>query len=69
MLLMWTVEGGYFLGRAGMDHALCLALSVGARICVMNVDYRLAPEAPFPTALNDCYTAVKWVRNPCRYYG
>jgi hypothetical protein len=59
---MLTSEGGFSLGQAAMDHPLCLELCVGAGVMILNVEYRLAPEFPFPTLVDDGYAAVKWVR-------
>jgi len=36
---------------------------------LFSVDYRLAPEYPFPTAPNDCYDALQWVFNNAKEYG
>lgn len=57
--------GGWCLGD--LDNETLLARKWCAEIggvCV-NVDYRLAPEHKFPTAVWDVYDAVKWVRTPC----
>jgi len=59
-LLLNFHEGGYILGKAAMDHAFCAAISAGAGLAVLNVDYRLAPEFPFPGPINDGYDALKW---------
>lgn len=52
--------GGYVLGTA-MDGAARLRPMVAALGCVLvSVDYRLAPEAPFPAAIEDCYAGLAW---------
>lgn len=40
---------------------------VSKKIVIVSVDYRLAPEHLFPTAVNDCYEALKWVRSIFHY--
>jgi triacylglycerol lipase len=52
--------GGYVLGKAA-DVAVRLRPMVEALGCVIvSVDYRLAPEAPFPAAIEDCYAGLVW---------
>jgi len=53
--------GGFVLGDLESHHRLCgrLAAQSGAR--VVAVDYRLAPEHPFPAAVDDAVAAVDWV--------
>jgi acetyl esterase/lipase len=56
--LLWLHGGGYTMGTLGMDDRRCseFALELGA--LVASVDYRLAPEHPFPAALEDGYAAL-----------
>jgi acetyl esterase len=58
--LVWIHGGGWVLG--GLDGAdeLCRTLSVAASCVVVSVDYRLAPEHPFPAGLNDTVAALNW---------
>ncbi|KAJ6526469.1 Alpha/Beta hydrolase protein, partial [Mycena vulgaris] len=51
---------GWVLGDLDMDDFHLRILSVEFRLSIVNVDYRLAPEYPFPTGLNDSYAALKW---------
>jgi acetyl esterase len=53
--------GGWVIGSRDTHDGLCRALAnrTGARL--VSVDYRLAPEARFPAAPEDCYAAVRWV--------
>ena len=39
----------------------CLALCRGLGVVVVSIDYRLAPETPYPGPLEDCYSALQWV--------
>ncbi|EMD36024.1 hypothetical protein CERSUDRAFT_115948 [Gelatoporia subvermispora B] len=59
-LMLWTHGGGFIFGPLDMDDLLLRTLCVELQIVVVNVDYRLAPEHPWPTGLNDAYTALKW---------
>ena len=54
--------GGWVLGGLDNDAVLCRKWCTIFDGLAVNVDYRLAPEYVFPTALNDCYDALKWVR-------
>lgn len=59
--LLWIHGGGYVLGSAAMDDALCRRLADELGILVAAVDYRLAPAHPYPAALTDCYEALTWL--------
>ena len=58
--LLWIHGGGYVIGVPEMDEALCQRYVEEANCVVVSVDYRLAPEHPYPAPLEDCYTALKW---------
>jgi acetyl esterase/lipase len=57
--LLWIHGGGYVLGSARQDDELCRRLAKELRITVGSVEYRWAPEHPFPAALEDCYAALQ----------
>jgi acetyl esterase/lipase len=59
--LLWIHGGGYLIGHPGQDDDLCRRDSRRLGITVASVDYRLAPEHPYPTPLEDCYAALKWL--------
>ena len=53
--------GGWVIGNLESHDRLCRRLANKARISVVAVDYRLAPEHRFPAALDDSATALQWV--------
>ncbi len=60
-VLVWMHGGGYTMGSARQEDVFCRRLSHLLGITVAAVDYRLAPEHPYPAPLEDCYTALSWV--------
>jgi acetyl esterase len=50
--------GGFVLGSLETHDSLAAELAAGAGLTVIAVDFRLAPEHPFPAALHDCYDAL-----------
>lgn len=58
--LLWIHGGGLVVGAAAMEDSVCRAFAERLGIVVVSVDYRLAPEHPYPTPLEDCYTALRW---------
>lgn len=58
--LLWIHGGGFILGGAKLDNRTCGALARDLGLVVVSVEYRLAPEHPFPAALDDCYEAWQW---------
>ena len=59
--LLWIHGGGYVIGNAGQDDDYCRAFTRKLGIAVAAVDYRLAPEHPYPVPLEDCYSALTWL--------
>ncbi len=53
--------GGFVMGSAELDDAWCPVIAERARCLVVNIDYHLAPEYKFPTALYECYDILKWI--------
>lgn len=59
--LVFFHGGGWVIGDLESHDRLCRSLANSARICLVAVDYRLAPEHIFPAALDDAVTALRWV--------
>lgn len=59
--LLWMHGGGYVIGSAQQDDRRCRQFARELGIVVAAVDYRLAPEYPYPVPLEDCYTALRWL--------
>jgi acetyl esterase/lipase len=68
-VLLHIHGGGYLIGLPEMtaQHHRNLVRDVGC--VVVSVDYRLAPETPFPGPLEDCYAALKWVHRHAETLG
>ena len=52
--------GGFVIGDLDSEQGICVALCRGLGAVVVSVDYRLAPETPYPGGLEDCYAALEW---------
>jgi acetyl esterase len=60
-VLLWLHGGGFVLGSVeGDDHRAAL-LANGTGMAVVSVEYRLAPEHPYPAALNDAIAILRWL--------
>lgn len=55
--------GGFMLGGLHTDDERCQELTAQLGVGVLSVDYRLAPEHPYPAALEDCAAALAWLRD------
>ncbi len=60
-VIMFYHGGGFVIGNLESHHALCTEIAAEMDLPVVSVDYRLAPEAPFPAAPDDCEAATRWV--------
>jgi acetyl esterase len=54
--------GGFTLGHAEMDDPFMPEVAEMAGVKILSVDYSLAPQQPFPKALNECYGVVKYAK-------
>ncbi|WP_067176709.1 alpha/beta hydrolase [Microtetraspora niveoalba] len=58
---VWFHGGGWTIGSVEENEYSNRLICAGADVVVVSVDYRLAPENPFPAAADDCYAVVEWV--------
>ena len=61
--------GGHVLGIPEMDQPQLMRWAVELGCLVLSVDYRLAPETPFPGPMDDAYAALRWLNEQCDKLG
>jgi acetyl esterase len=59
--LVYFHGGGWVIGDLDTHDVVCRTLCSAARCAVFSVEYRKAPEAPFPAAVDDCFAALSFV--------
>ncbi|KQN33121.1 alpha/beta hydrolase [Sphingomonas sp. Leaf38] len=64
--ILFCHGGGFILGNLDTHDAMCRTLANASGRTVVAVDYRLAPEHPFPAALDDAQAALEWLRGKAR---
>lgn len=60
-VLLYLHGGGFTIGNLETHDSLCRQLAVRSGAAVVALDYRLAPEHRFPTAVNDSWAAMQWL--------
>ena len=58
-VLVFFHGGGWVIGSIQTHDGVCRELALQAECCVVSVEYRLAPEAPYPAPLDDCYAVTR----------
>jgi len=61
-VLVWAHGGGWMHGDLDTADGVARALACQADCAVLSIDYRLAPEHPFPAGFDDTWTAITWAR-------
>ena len=67
--LVWFHGGGWVIGDLEFVDGACRELANAAGAVVVSVDYRLAPEHPFPASVDDCYAATAHVAAAAASFG
>ncbi|CAM2144979.1 Ethyl acetate hydrolase [Pararobbsia alpina] len=67
--LLFTHGGGFVVGNVDTHDTLCRLFARDAQCMVLSVDYRLAPEHRFPTAVEDAFDALQWLFANALSYG
>ena len=58
--IIYCHSGAFVLGNLDVDHRQCVELAKRGQCTVISIDYRLAPEHPFPAALDDATAVLQW---------
>jgi acetyl esterase len=61
--------GGFVLGHPEMDDPYMMDVAEKANVKILNIEYSLAPEFPFPAAVNECYAVVKYAQSHAEELG
>ncbi|PSP75695.1 alpha/beta hydrolase [Halobacteriales archaeon QS_1_68_20] len=68
-VLVFLHGGGWTLGTLDSADDICAELARRGECVVVSVDYRLAPEHPFPAALDDAWAALSWAAETAEAFG
>ncbi|GAA3152222.1 acetyl esterase/lipase [Kribbella aluminosa] len=67
--ILFLHGGGFVMGSIESEHLAAGVLAVAVGVVVVSVEYRLAPEHPYPAALEDAYLALQWAYDNCDSLG
>ncbi len=67
--LLYIHGGGFTVGSLDSEHGFAGLVSEKLGVVVVSVDYRLAPENPYPAGLNDCYAGLQWLHTSATELG
>ncbi len=62
-VMLWVHGGGFIMGSPAQDDARSIAVARELGMMVVAPSYRLAPEDPYPAALDDLYAALRWIHD------
>jgi acetyl esterase len=68
-VIVFSHGGGWILGTVDSADETCRRLAVASGCAVVSVEYRLAPEFPYPAALDDVLTVLDWLTKSASEYG
>jgi acetyl esterase len=68
-VLLFIHGGGWLLGSRATHDVICRALGSLSGVHILSIDYRLAPEHPFPAAVRDCWAATEWLLDNAKLLG
>jgi len=68
-MVVYFHGGGFVIGNLDTDDAFCRELCVQSGAIIISVNYRHAPEARFPAAVDDGFAAVQWIADNARALG
>jgi acetyl esterase len=67
--LVYFHGGGWVIGDLDTHDVVCRTIATAAHCAVFSVEYRKAPEAPFPAAVDDCFAATQYVAAQAATFG
>jgi acetyl esterase/lipase len=67
--ILYIHGGGFVTGSIDTEHAVAAGLARELGVVVVSVEYRLAPEDPFPAGIDDCYSALVWMHDQAAELG
>ena len=62
-IFLFMHGGGYYRGSVAATRATVARISAEAKVKCLSIEYRLAPEHPYPAAIDDTYSAYQWLIN------
>ena len=68
-ILLFIHGGGWLLGSRATHDVICRELGRLSGVHILSIDYRLAPEHPFPAAVHDCWAATEWLVDNAKELG
>jgi acetyl esterase len=68
-VLLFIHGGGWLLGSRATHDVICRVLGGLSGVNILSIDYRLAPENPFPAAVHDCWAATEWLIDNAKSLG